>query len=84
MKSISFLIKSSLDTDPAGRDIILWRNISFRDSTIEGSRFSPTIDSAMSERVEIGSPCNCLTALCWKREITVTSAFVRLLHNSEP
>ena len=77
-------MKSSLDTDPAGRDIILWRNI--RDSTIEGSRFSPTVDSAMSERVEIGtcSPCNCLTALCWKREIAVISAFVRLLHNSEP
>jgi len=53
MESISFLMKSSLDTDPAGGDVILWRNIRFRESIFEGSRFSPTIDSAMSERVEI-------------------------------
>ena len=26
MKKILFLMKSSLDTDPAGRDIIVWRN----------------------------------------------------------
>jgi len=34
MESISFLMKSSNDTDPAGRDVILWRNISFRNSII--------------------------------------------------
>jgi len=63
MKSLNFLMKSFLDTDPTDRDIILWRNISFWESIFEGSRFSPTIDSAMSDCVD--SPSNCLTALCW-------------------
>jgi len=66
---ISFLLNSCLDTEPAGRYIILWRNINVRASIFEGSRFSPTMDSAISEHVGTGNPWSCLTALCWKSEI---------------
>ena len=57
-------MKISFDTEPAGKVIILCRNCNLRDSILEGSRFSPTMDSAISDRVCIGKPCSRLTALC--------------------
>jgi len=56
INKISFLIKIFLVTEFNARDKIICRNISLRDSIWEGSRFSPSIDSAMSERVEVGNP----------------------------
>jgi len=43
-------MKISLDTEPAGKVIILCRNCNLRDSILEGSRFSPTMDSAISDQ----------------------------------
>ena len=58
-------MKIFLDTEPAGKVIILCRNCSLRDSILGGSRFSPTMDSAISDRVCIGKPCNRFTAYCF-------------------
>ena len=44
---INFLINTSLDTEPDGRDISLYKNMSVRYSIIAGSRFNPTIGSAI-------------------------------------
>jgi len=77
-------MKKSLDTEPAGKEIILCRKSNLRYSILEGSRFSPTMDSAISDRVCTGKPCNRFTALCLNREIADISAFGMLYHSSEP
>ena len=52
----SFLMKKNIVTESDVRDKILCRNISLHDSIREVSRFSPSIDSAILERVEVGNP----------------------------
>jgi len=55
-------IKFSNKNISNARDKIICRNIRLRDSILDGSRFSPSIDSAMSERVEVGNHRMRLTA----------------------
>ena len=81
---INFFSKISLVTDPDGKGNILWRNIRFRVYTWDWSRFNPTIDTAMSERVNVGNPWMRFTAQYWNLEMTERSEVVMFDHNSEP